>query len=454
MATLGAGLAGCTTDEDDPPSTSPASPAGSTAASPEAPTRLEVAVYGDGPRLRAYEAIVEAYGSERPDVEVELVTYPDAATAAETVGTEIDGFLGPDVFLLDQTYLAEYVDQARVQPVDVLLEERGLQFGDDYQRVALTTFGAEEGLQCMPAETSPLVIYYNKELVPKQQLRDSGIGFPRRDASWGWREFAATARAVAGIDQLGPIKGAHVPADLETLTAFVRSAGSEVVDDVQAPTSLTLASEDALETIEEVASFARDTSVTLSADDLAEQEAVDWFARGDLGMFIGTREDLPTLRAAEGLRFDVVSLPSFGRSQSVARMNGYCINAGTDREGDAADFIAFAVGAEGSEIAAASEVIVPSNLDMVHSEAFSQPGRQPRSARTYLTAIRRSDPLPYSTAWLEVSTAADQVLAQLYRRPDIDLDESLEDRLVTLDEVSEGLFNGGETGDEEADGEG
>lgn len=452
LLTLAASLAGCTADTDDPSDTPSGSPSAATpngtTKTPGAPTVLEVAVYGDKRRIDAYRRISYAFSAEQTDLRVDLVTYPDAATAAEDLATELDGFLGPDVFLLDQVYLPEFVDAGRVQPVDTLLEERGLQFGDDYQRVALTTFGADSGLNCMPAETSPLVVYYNRDLMPRRQLRAQGVTVPRGDSSWSWEAFVATARAVAGVDQLGPVKGADIPADLEALTAFVRSAGTEVVDDLLAPTSLTLASEEALETINQLASFSRDPSVALTARQHERQSAAEWFADGRLGMFIGTREDLPRLRAAEGLRFDVLSLPSFGRAQSVTRMNGYCISAESDEVEVAADFITFAVGEEGSEIAAASEVIVPGNLDMVHSDAFIQPGEQPRNAQVYLTAIRRSEPLPYSSAWLEVSAAVNDVLFRLYNRPGIDLEGSLERRMVRVDEMSEPLFADEEPADE------
>ena len=442
-ATVGAlatGLAGCTADGEGPARRSGPTEATTVTVTPDQGARLDVAVYGDTARIDAYRAIVDAFEAEQPQVSIDLATYPDAAAAADAVATRLDSASGADVFLLDQVYLSRFVGEDRLQPVDTLLEDRGLQFGDDYQRVALTAFGADAGLLCMPAETSPLVVYYNKKLVPRRQLKAQDVIVPRRNESWRWEAFVATARSVAGVDQLGPVKGAHVPADLETLTAFVRSAGGEVVDDVLSPTTLNLASDDALETIDEIASFARDSSVTLTGEELAERDPVEWFTRGSLGMYIGTRDDLPRLRDAEGLRFDVLSLPSFGRAQSVTRMNGYCISAESDVVDEAADFIAFAVGEEGSEITAASEVIVPSNLDIVHSDAFTQPGQQPRNSSGYLAAIRRSEPMPFSTAWLEVSAAVEPVLERLYRRPETDLEATLEKRMLRLNAASAELF--------------
>ncbi|HET6561139.1 MAG TPA: extracellular solute-binding protein [Marmoricola sp.] len=446
-ATLGASLAGCTSDEPGAtPEPTPSATTPSASESSTEPVALELAVYGGPRRVAVYERIVAAFTDEHPEVEVELTSYPDAEAAAESIEVLLANESGPDVFLLDPTYLPSFVQDERLQPLDTLLEDRGLQFGDDYQRAALTAFSASSRLQCMPAEMSPLVVYYNRDLISRQQLAAEEIVLPRGEETWTWEEFVVAARQAALTDGFGPVKGVHLPADLETLTAFIRSAGGEVVDDLLEPTSLTLTSDDALTAIAEVVQLARDDKIALSVEDVEKRPAIDWFTDGQLGMFIGTREDLPRLRKVDGLRFDAVSLPSLGRSRSVSRMSGLCIAARSDSVDAAADLVAFAVGPEGSRIAARSGAIVPAKLDVIHDEAFTQPSKQPRSAEAFAAGVRRSDPLPYSAAWVEVEEAADEVLTGLYRRPGLNLDEDeLEARLARLDQRSVELFADAET---------
>jgi hypothetical protein len=105
-----------------------------------------------------------------------------------------------------------------------------------------------------------------------------------------------------------------------------------------------------------------------------------------------------------------------------------------------ADFIAHAVGPEGSEIAASSGVIVPSGLDAVHDEAFLQPGLQPENGQVYAQGIRRSDPLPFDARWDEVVAQLEAGLARLWTRPAIDLEVTLEERLAKVDTASEGIL--------------
>ncbi len=424
--------------EPDPTPTASGTPTPSS--SSPAPVSLDVHVYGDAPTVRTYRKIADAYATEHPEVTLDLTSDPDPVTAAQTVTSGLDAGTGPDVFLLDQYELPDLVASGQLQPVDTLLEDRGLQFGDDYQRVALTTFSANSGLQCMPAEMSPLVVYYNKTLVRRANTPEVSIVLPDGSSSWTWESFATLARAVADLDGLGPIKGAYIPPDLETVTAFIRSAGGDVVDDPLDPTSLTLAGDTALETLTAMTTLLRDSTLAPTAADLPRGGAAEEFASGDLGMFVGTRDDLPLLRATPGLRFDTLVLPSFGRSRSVSRINGWCINKASSQVGAAADFVAFAVGPAGAQIAAESGSMVPSSLEALSSEAFTQPDQQPRNAQAYANAVRRSDPMPFSSAWLAVAEEADRKFRPLFVRSDLDLDTVLVRRMTKLDAASTELF--------------
>lgn len=444
LATFGTALVGCTPDSGAPQPTPSESPS-STSASPADAAPLEIAVHGNELRIETYQQIVDAFLEEHPDVEAEVTSYPDSAASVEDILTSLEAGWKPDVFLADYRHLADLVATGELEPVDTLLGERGIEFGDDFQRAALTAFSADNRLQCMPAEVSPLVVYYNKRLLRRAQPPELPVELPdAEDTTWSWAEFVTMARATAGLDRLGPIKGAHIPADVETLTAFVRSAGGDVVDDLFDPSTLTLASDEALTAIDELAVLARDSAITPTAGELAEQDAVERFTAGELGMFIGTRDALPRLRAADRLRFDVLPLPSLGRSRSVAKMNGWCINSATEQLDAAGDFVAFAVSQEGGEIAARSGAIVPSSLDLVYDEVFTQPRRQPQNSHVWPTSIGRSDPMPYAQRWDSVSAQVESVLARLYNRPNINLEATLENRMVRLVERSEELL-----GDEE-----
>ncbi len=83
--------------------------------------------------------------------------------------------------------------------MSLLLDERGVDFGDRFSRDAVDAFAFADDLQCMAYSVSPMVIYYNDR---PRRLRADGASRPRRarrcdtDGNrerWTLAEFAAAA---------------------------------------------------------------------------------------------------------------------------------------------------------------------------------------------------------------------------------------------------------------------
>lgn len=409
-------LAGCTTAGSE---RSASEPSPSTVSNPATPVTITLGVYGPEEALAAYESLAEAFSDDHPNVTVKLAGYDDAEQVMETVV----GGSAPDVFLIDHDHLPRLVDEELVQPVDGLLEERQVDFGDGYQRGGLTAFAADAALQCMPHDVSPVVVYYNQDLIDLEQLGTEEEEPPSAIDGWTWEMFTEAARQAAR----GPADGVHIDPSLTSLAPFIWSAGGEIVDDPQSPTTLTLSDGDTRAALEQVLALVRDPEITPTAEKLERQDAVTRFTRGKLGMILGTRELTPLLRADEDLRFDVMPLPSLGRFRTVADMTGYCISADTEHLEVAGDFLAFAVSREGASITARSGYIVPSNLEVANSAAFAQQSRQPESSFLFNEGVRRAQSLPFVASWPELSEQVEPTLGRMFYAPVIDLDAMLEE---------------------------
>lgn len=420
-------MAGCTSDASPDPAPTPTSSPTET----QEESVLTFATFGTREEVAAYGDLADAFEQTEPGVRVELSRYPDAAAVVSVVTGERGSVPPPDLFLLDSDHLTRLAsaDSDALQPLDDLLEERDVQFGDDHQRVALTELSAEASLQCMPAEMSPAVLYANEDLLPSRStLRSLGVVLPRATETWSWEAFAATARAIATSDSPGGVRGVHLPISLDLMTALVRSAGGDVVDDVFEPSTIDLTSEEALEALSQVAVLAADDSVTLTPAEVERRSALERFVNGQLGMMVGTRSDLPILRASD-MPFRVLPLPNLGRARSVSSVTGYCITGATLNEELAADFIAFAVSKQGASILAESGAIVPARLDVASARAFTQPEQLPSNYRVYIDAARRSEPTPFAAEWPQLSARADRLLQRVLTDPSFDLGVALPRRM-------------------------
>lgn len=443
---LVASLASCSESGPTEAEPSPTAPATSASSSPAVAGPLTMSVYGEPEAVRAYRSVAEGFTAET-GVDVEVQVHPDATRAAGDILQDLTTpGSGPDVFLLDPAFLPDALATERLQPMDEELEERGLQFGDGYERVALTAFSAEDNLQCMPVNMSPHVMFVNRDLVRPGDLAILGVPLPEQ-RQWLFEDFAAAARLIAREQQdVEGFKSVHLPVDVELLTAFVRSAGGDVVDDVDSPSQLTLDSEEARTALQAYVRLARQRSVALTEEEAEEVTPTARFGDGRLAMMFGTRADVPDLRRT-GVPFDVMPLPSLGTPHTVADITGACVDRESTQLAAALDLVAFVAGNEASTTLARSGAVLPANLDVAHSPAFSQAGQSPRTAEVFLDALSRSGLMPFSMAWKQVGARVELVVGRLIDARG-NIGRSLDRWLPRLDEKSQPAFEGAQQSEE------
>jgi multiple sugar transport system substrate-binding protein len=373
------------------------------------PVTLRFAVYGDAQTVATYERLADAWTDQHPDVKVVVSHQPDAAHAAEHLQQQYDAGDPPDVFLVDHEQLPTLVAQGRVQPVDELLEQRGVLFGDTFARIGLEGFSADSALQCMPHDVSPLVTFYNTRLLDPRTLATQDTPAPSAEDGWTWDQLTTAAQRIAH----GGVKGVYVDPTLATLLPLVRSAGADLVDDDRLPTTLTTSDEGSRQALARILALARNPAVAPSRAQLRRHSALEMFEDGRLGMMFGTRRLVPKLRETPGLHFDVLPLPSLGKPRTVASMDGYCIAARSAHVPQAADFLAFASGPQGSRITTDFGGVVPANLSALHSDAFAEPGSDPRHDAVFAESLRHAEALPFVPGWPQLEKDTDPLLAKL-----------------------------------------
>ena len=65
--------------------------------------------------------------------------------------------------------------------MSLLLDERGVDFGDRFSRDAVDAFAMDDELQCMAYSVSPMVIYYNTDIVDFDKMERRQIDVPTAD---------------------------------------------------------------------------------------------------------------------------------------------------------------------------------------------------------------------------------------------------------------------------------
>ncbi|MDQ4051779.1 MAG: extracellular solute-binding protein [Actinomycetota bacterium] len=405
------------------------------------PTELTFGVWGKSREIEAYQSVVDTYNESASGVQVSIKAWPDAEALADAVLADEDP---PDVFLLSRVDLERVTEAGLNKPLLELVDERGVDFGDGYSREALLAFSAADDQQCMPYGISPMVIFYNKELIDFERMAERGLPAPTpletedenpeetsgagtdeetqpepTYAAWTFDELRAAAEFASRPRR--ETKGIHVEPSLRGLAPFVFAGGGELFDDDVEPTSLAFSSDETRDALTPTLELLRDPALTLTQEQLAEQPAIEWFKHGQLGMMAGFRSMVPELRGVSGLNFDVMPMPTMDDRATIGDVTGLCISARPAAIiPQAADFLVYVASAEAVARVATAGYLVPANLQVAASEDFLQTDQRPVTSQTFNTSVPDMRLMPLIDSFRDLEAAVRGPLRQLLTMPVLD----------------------------------
>lgn len=425
--------AACTGDAE--PTSSPTS---SPTAQPttEKPREIVFGAYGSKEEVAAFQSVVDSFNAASQTRQVTLKSWPDHESALKDV---LAGN-APDAFLASRIDLGELVDAEALQPVSLLLDERGVDFGDRFSRDAVDAFAMDDELQCMAYSVSPMVIYYNTDLVDFDKMERRGLDVPNADDEgvrdrWSLAEFGAAAQFAS---RRGDRRGVWIDPTLQGLAPFIYSGDGKVFDDDREPTSLAFSDDSTRDALSQTLAILRDPTLTPTNAQLARATPVQLFKRGELAMIAGFRNLVPQLREAEDLDFDVLPMPTIENRATVGDISGLCLSADSEVTGDAADFIAYAVSDEAISTVAATGYIVPANTQVAASPEFLAPDLEPANSKVFNSSIRYMEVPPFIDQREALTEAVTPLLERLVTAPGIlDLDQTTEQ----IDQASQAILS-------------
>lgn len=383
-----------------------------------APTVSEVTlgIHGHPEEMAVYTQLVKEFNASHKRVHVKLAEWaPADATQAIRTGQKL-----PDVFLGDYTDFTTLIADARIQPVSNLLDERGISFGDRYDRHAIEAFSADNLLQCMPYELNPQVLFYNTDLINLEDMTAASLETPSPTKAWTFSEFSS-AVSYAAKPKRG-ISGLAVDPTIAGLGSYLYTAGAELVDNETEPSTLTFGDDSTREALDQVLPVLRDPKIVMGKQRLAKKSAVEWFKQGKVAVISGSRELVPELRKVEGLNWDVARMPKLAENATTASLNGLCISATATDPGAAADVIADLVDDASLTDLAQVGYLMPANVSVGGSDAVTQEGQVPANGAAFLLS-QRTMRLPARVPDYQALDAAvrPEIEALLFDGPTIDV---------------------------------
>lgn len=383
---------------------------GSSSSLPQLPPEtLTFGVIGSDGEIQQYQTMAQTFDPATRKVTVKVEGWPNDAAMLAAFR---DGEKVPDVFLINSRHLPYLVQHQLAQPVDGLLDDRGFDFGDEFPRSSLTAFGSDNRLLCLPYGVQPQVMFFNKRLV---KLREVNNDPATPGSGWSLAQLAAAARWASNHHP--GVAGVAVDPTLTGVAPFLYSGGGGLFDNNNQPTSLNFSGGPNLQSLTQTVRALHSPGTTLTRGQLQAHSAEEWFMRRRLAMFEGSRRMVPDLRAVPGLHFDVMPMPTLGTSATVGNLTGLCLSAHPSDVGTAADFLTYASSPGALALVAYAGYLQPANQTVALSDAFQQPGEEPKHASVFTFSVKSMLYPPDIPQWDDLELAVDPLIEKLLAGP-------------------------------------
>ena len=375
------------------PSAAPTNPTSSSAPNGEIILLLNESPEG----VAGYQQIIDAFAKVQPGIKVTINNIADGGQFLQRLAADFAAKKPPDVFVINYRRFGQFAIKGTLEPLDSYIAQSQTIRTRDFYPVALEAFKFKGKQYCMPQNLSSLEVYYNKKLF-------TAANIPLPKEVWTWNDFLVAARALTKSTNGKVVQyGLGVDPVTLRLAPFIWAHGSELVDNENNPTKLTLDSARAREAIQWFVDLSVKEHVVPSKADLATENAQSRFQHGTLGMFLQSRAVTPELRSTiKDFDWDVAPLPRDNNVVTVLHSDGYCITSGSKNKSAAWAFVEFANGAEGQKTIVTSGRTVPSLQAVAESPLFLSSNLPPAGSRVYLDMAPNIRRVPIMTTWLEI----------------------------------------------------
>jgi len=359
-------------------------------------------VFGDAAELAAYQALVDAFHAEHPDIHIDLRSVAGQGDYQKQLVTAFSAKAEPDVMLLNHRRVAQFAAQDGLEPLGANLQRSRLLDTSAFYPQALEAFEWDGQTWCIPQNISSLVVYYNRAL-----FDSAGLSYPAE--GWTWDDFLQAARALTlDVDGDGQVDqyGAGLDVGLMRLAPFIWQNGGDLLDDAADPTRLALDGTQALQAFQWFVDLQVKEQVVPDAAAEQAEPSEDRFMNGRLGMYFNSRRGVTTYRALASLDWDVAPLPRGAQPAGILHSDGYCMSARTKVKESAWAFIEFANSAAGQEMMAGTGRTVPSLREVAESPAFLDPNQKPAHSQVFLDVIPTLRRMPNLPEWPRIEETA------------------------------------------------
>ncbi len=354
---------------------------------------IQFSSWGSQSEVEIIKPILNEFEKKNPDIKIEFIHIPQ--NYFQKIHLLFASNLAPDVIFINNLYLPVYANAGLLKPFNINLKS-DINFSDFFEK-SVQALSFNDEIYAVPRDVSNLVIYYNKDLFNKYNVK-----LPNK--YWTFSDLLNISKKLTidtngdGKTDIWGISFEDTPA-LFYLPYLMSEGGGILSDDSK---TLIFNSDKSQKGLKFYSNLRNKYHVAPTKAESASETMAQLFLQEKLAMHLSGRWLVPKYKSDASFDWGVITFPS-GEAGSVVPLDasGWAISKNSKNISEAVKLVEFLSSKESIEKLCKSGLIVPARKDVAKG-IFMQSNHNSFNNKAFLDAIQKSKPTPVSIDYNQI----------------------------------------------------
>lgn len=351
--------------------------------------KITFSSWGSESEINIIKSLIKNFEKDNPNIKVEFIHIPQ--NYFQKLHLLFASGLQPDIVFMNNQNISMYINASLLEDLTPYFSD----IKDNFYKEALNCFIQDNKIYAIPRDISNLVIYYNKDIFSKLNLK-----MPEKIKDIN--ELKELAKKVTTKENWGIN---FEKKSLYWLYYLSSNGGGIISDDVK---KIIIDKKESIEALNLYADMINKDKSMPNKVNVGSMTTAQMFINGKLAMYLSGRWMVPKFRETIQFNWDVVEFPA--KNEVYIDASGYAISKQSKHKNEAVKFIKYLTSKKSMEEFSKSGLIIPSNKQAI----FQNKNEKPLNCKVFKTMLTQAKPTPVTENYATINDIINEKTEKIF----------------------------------------
>lgn len=335
---------------------------------------IKFSSWGSQSETTVLKDIIDDYEAQNKNIKIDFIHIPQ--NYFQKLQLLFASGLEPDIVFINNQNIKMYINAGLLEDLTPYLRNSQQDFFEE----AIDCFKSNGKIYAIPRDISNLVIYYNKDILAKNNIKIEDLKTSTDLIKIGSKLKTQNIYAINSED---------LP--LYWLYFLAANGGSALSDDAK---QITISNEKSTAALQFYSDLINKYHYAPTKAETGSMTTAQMFINKKIAMYLGGRWMVPKFRETIKFNWDVIEFPTTNENKLYIDASGWALTKKSKHKQEAADFINYLASETSSNKFAKSGLIIPAEKKSAELFISNEKKQLPKNSEAFINTIKKAKPTP------------------------------------------------------------